>query len=118
MGFFGGAAKNFSEHTAMEIDSEIKRLIDEAYDQARNYLHDHVDELHRLAEALLELETLTGEEIRQIMRGQPIERVEIDDTAPVNRRSSVPQVSGPEITSPEPKPEQGDDGAAPVPQPG
>lgn len=113
MGMFGGAAKNFSEHTSMEIDSEIKRLIDEAYDQARTYLHDHVDELHRLAEALLEYETLTGEEIRQIMRGQPIERVEIDDTAPVNRRSSVPQVSGPEIT----KPKSGDEGGTPAPQP-
>lgn len=117
--FFGGAAKNFSEHTAKEIDSEIKRLIDEAYDQARNYLHDHVDELHRLAEALLEYETLSGEDIRQIMRGQPIERVETDDTTPVNRRSSVPQVSGPELAEPGDKPEGGEGGGMnPVPQPG
>ncbi|OUJ05630.1 ATP-dependent zinc metalloprotease FtsH [Acetobacter malorum] len=116
--FFGGAAKNFSEHTAKEIDSEIKRLIDEAYDQARNYMHDHVDELHRLAEALLEYETLSGEDIRQIMRGQPIERVETDDTTPVNRRSSVPQVSGPEIVEPTDKPDGGEGGGVnPVPQP-
>lgn len=82
--------------------------------QARNYLHDHVDELHRLAEALLEYETLTGEEIRQIMRGQPIERPEEADDGPVNRRASVPQVTG---EAPAPTPAE-DGGAVPAPQAG
>ncbi|MCP1228469.1 ATP-dependent zinc metalloprotease FtsH [Acetobacter fabarum] len=111
---FFGAARNFSEQTARDIDVEVKRLIDEAYVQARNYLHDHVDELHRLAEALLEYETLTGEEIRQIMRGQPIERPEEADDGPVNRRASVPQVTG---EAPVPTPAE-DGGAVPAPQAG
>ncbi|GBQ39897.1 ATP-dependent zinc metalloprotease FtsH [Acetobacter fabarum] len=111
---FFGAARNFSEQTARDIDVEVKRLIDEAYVQARNYLHDHVDELHRLAEALLEYETLTGEEIRQIMRGQPIERPEEADDGPVNRRASVPQVTG---EAPAPTPAE-DGGAVPAPQAG
>ncbi|MDE7548037.1 ATP-dependent zinc metalloprotease FtsH [Acetobacter fabarum] len=111
---FFGAARNFSEQTARDIDVEVKRLIDEAYVQARNYLHDHVDELHRLAEALLEYETLTGEEIRQIMRGQPIERSEEADDGPVNRRASVPQVTG---EAPAPASAE-DGGAVPAPQPG
>ena len=110
---FFGAARNFSEQTARDIDMEVKRLIDEAYVQARNYLHDHVDELHRLAEALLEYETLTGEEIRQIMRGQPIERPEETEDGPVNRRASVPQVSGEVPSGP-----ADDAGAVPAPQPG
>ena len=112
---FFGAARNFSEQTARDIDVEVKRLIDEAYVQARNYLHDHVDELHRLAEALLEYETLTGEDIRQIMRGQPIERPEEADDGPVNRRASVPQVTG-DAPSSGPTAEEG--GAVPAPQPG
>jgi cell division protease FtsH len=111
---FFGAARNFSEQTARDIDVEVKRLIDEAYVQARNYLHDHVDELHRLAEALLEYETLTGEEIRQIMRGQPIERPEEADDGPVNRRASVPQVTG-EVPASTPAE---DGGAVPAPQAG
>ncbi|WP_338333016.1 ATP-dependent zinc metalloprotease FtsH [Acetobacter sp. LMG 32666] len=112
---FFGASRNFSEQTARDIDVEVKRLIDEAYVQARNYLHDHVDELHRLAEALLEYETLTGEEIRQIMRGQPIERPEEADEGPVNRRASVPQVTG---DAPSSGPAAEDGGPVPAPQPG
>ncbi|ASC05712.1 ATP-dependent zinc metalloprotease FtsH [Acetobacter pasteurianus] len=115
-GFFAGASRNFSEETAREIDEEVRRLVDEAYVQARNYLHDHIDELRRLAEALLEYETLSGEEIRQIMRGQPIERKEEEESGPVNRRSSVPQVGGPDVQGSD-KPENGTGGPVPVPQP-
>ncbi|NHN86173.1 ATP-dependent zinc metalloprotease FtsH [Acetobacter musti] len=87
-------SKNVSEETAREIDAEVKKLIDAAYVRARTLLIDHIDELHRLAEALLEYETLSGEEIRQVLRGEPIERVEVDDAMPENRRSSVPPVIG------------------------
>ena len=90
-GLFAGASRQFSEQTAREIDEEVKSLIDIAYHEARSYLYNNIDALHRLAAALLEFETLTGEEIRQIMRGQPIERTETEDNGPVNRRSSVPQ---------------------------
>ncbi|MBB2165901.1 ATP-dependent metallopeptidase FtsH/Yme1/Tma family protein [Gluconacetobacter sp. 1b LMG 1731] len=82
--------KNVSEETVREIDDEIKRLIDSAYARARTMLIEHVDDLHRLANALLEYETLSGEEIRQVLRGEPIERVVVDDPMPENRRSSVP----------------------------
>ena len=114
-GFFGAQNRNFSEETAREIDEEIRRLIEDAYEQARNYLHGHVDELHRLANALLEYETLSGEEIRQIMRGQPIERVEEDEKGPINRRASVPQASGEEE---KPAPSVAEEGAQTMPQPG
>ncbi|MCH4092863.1 MAG: ATP-dependent zinc metalloprotease FtsH [Acetobacter peroxydans] len=114
-GFFGAQNRNFSEETAREIDEEIRRLIEDAYEQARNYLHGHVDELHRLANALLEYETLSGEEIRQIMRGQPIERAEEDEKGPINRRASVPQVSAGEER---PAPPVAEEGSQTVPQPG
>ena len=89
---FSGSTRHFSEQTAREIDEEVKSLIDVAYNEARGYLYNNIDALHRLAAALLEFETLTGEEIRQVMRGQPIERTEVEDNGPINRRSSVPQV--------------------------
>jgi cell division protease FtsH len=82
--------KNVSEETVREIDDEIKTLIDSAYVRARTLLIDHVDDLHRLAQALLEYETLSGEEIRQVLRGEPIVRVVVDDPMPENRRASVP----------------------------
>ena len=114
-GFFGGQSRNFSEETAREIDEEIRRLIEDAYEQARNYLHGHVDQLHSLANALLEYETLSGEEIRQIMRGQPIERAEEDEKGPINRRASVPQVGAGDET---PSAPVVDEGSQTMPQPG
>ncbi|MBO1328865.1 ATP-dependent zinc metalloprotease FtsH [Acetobacter suratthaniensis] len=113
--FFGGPSRNFSEETAREIDEEIRRLIEDAYEQARTYLHGHVDQLHSLANALLEFETLSGEEIRQIMRGQPIERAEEDEKGPINRRASVPQVAAGEDAPSTPAAEEGSQS---VPQPG
>ena len=113
--FFGGPSRNFSEETAREIDEEIRRLIEDAYEQARNYLHGHVDQLHSLANALLEYETLSGEEIRQIMRGQPIERAEEDEKGPINRRASVPQVGAGDET---PSAPVVDEGSQTMPQPG
>lgn len=105
--------KNVSEETVREIDDEIKILIDSAYARARTLLIEHVDELHRLAQALLEYETLSGEEIRQVLRGEPIERVVVDDPMPENRRASVPP------TPPAaPLPSPGGGGLDPAPQPG
>jgi len=82
--------KNVSEHTAREIDKEIKELIDTAYAQARSLLLTHIDDLHRLTAALLEYETLTGDEVGRIIRGEAIERPSDDDQLPDNRRASVP----------------------------
>ncbi|NVN41918.1 ATP-dependent zinc metalloprotease FtsH [Ameyamaea chiangmaiensis] len=106
--------KNVSEQTAREIDSEIKALIDEAYRKAHTLLIEHIDELHRLANALLEHETLSGEEIRMVMRGEPIERVVVDEPAQDGRRASVPQTArrpGPDSLPP-------GGGLDPAPMPG
>jgi len=82
--------KNLSEQTAREIDTEIKVLIDTAYQQARELLLTHIDDLHRLTAALLEYETLTGDDVGRIMRGEAIERASDDEQLPDNRRASVP----------------------------
>jgi cell division protease FtsH len=81
--------KNLSEATAQKIDSEIRAIIDAAYARAKTILSEHMDELHLLAKGLLEHETLSGDEIRQVIRGEPIVRNRPDE--PVNMgRGSVP----------------------------
>lgn len=65
---------NVSEETQRLIDSEVKAFVENGYQRARQILEDHNDQLHILAEALLEYETLTGDEINQVLAGQPIHR--------------------------------------------
>jgi cell division protease FtsH len=104
--------KNVSEATAREIDGEIKDIIDRAYAKARRLLTENVEELHRLARGLLEHETLSGDEIRTVLRGEPVIRKVVDEPAPESRRASVPTTGRPAA----PTPPSG--GAAPAPQPG
>ncbi|MFP4483873.1 MAG: ATP-dependent zinc metalloprotease FtsH, partial [Spirochaetaceae bacterium] len=59
--------REFSEHTAQEIDAEIKRILNEAYDRAVKTLKDHRKELDRLATRLLEKEDLEAEEIMELL---------------------------------------------------
>jgi cell division protease FtsH len=64
-------SKDYSEDTALMIDSEIKRLIFECASRARQILEEHLEKLHALARALLERETLDSEEIARILRARP-----------------------------------------------
>jgi cell division protease FtsH len=63
---------NHSEETAVLIDQEVKRLLSEAYEDTKRTLAAHVDGLHRVAQALLDHETLTGEEVRAVLAGTDI----------------------------------------------
>ncbi len=62
--------RDYSEETARKIDQEVKRLILEAYDKAQTLLKDNLEILHRLAQSLLEKETLDGETIDRIIQGK------------------------------------------------
>jgi cell division protease FtsH len=105
--------RGVSEATAQLIDSEVRRLIEEAETTARNILIEHIDELHRISQALLEYETLSGDEIRGLLRGEAIVRRDPDDTpaAPPamptrptsGRRPSVPTAGRPASLEPEPQ---------------
>ncbi|MGH6690636.1 MAG: ATP-dependent zinc metalloprotease FtsH, partial [Gammaproteobacteria bacterium] len=64
-------AKDYSEDTALQIDSEIKRLVMECASRAKQILEDNIEKLHALARALLERESLDGEEIARILRTRP-----------------------------------------------
>ena len=59
--------QSVSEAVAQKIDKEIRRLVDEGYDQAKKILTEKIDDLHKIAKALMTYETLTGEEIENII---------------------------------------------------
>ena len=63
--------KHYSEKTAAEIDSEIKRIIDEAYDRCTQILSEHKDKLEFIAEFLLKYETMDGDQFEAAMSGEP-----------------------------------------------
>jgi cell division protease FtsH len=71
---FYAATKDFSEDTARIIDEEVKKIIDTALNKAKEILQDKKADLEKLARALLEFETLTGEEIKDILAGREIRR--------------------------------------------
>jgi cell division protease FtsH len=108
-------SQTISGATAKMIDEEIRRLIEEAEDKAREVLSTHLDDLHNVTKALLEYETLTGEEVQAVIDGDEIHRAEPGDSeGDSGRRSSVPSsgkpakgpgTDAPGGMDPEPQPE-------------
>jgi cell division protease FtsH len=91
--------KNYSESTAVAIDAEIKAIIMRGMERAERLLAENIDELHRLAAALLEREILDGDEIDRIIRGETLPPV-----APrANGKGSQQSQNGPGVTSTAPK---------------
>lgn len=75
-----GHGKDFSEDTSRLIDSEVRRIIDTAHEQAKTLLAENKDLLHKLAAALLERETISGDEIDTLINGgelPPLEKVAV-----------------------------------------
>ncbi len=64
--------RDYSEDTAVKIDDEVRRLVDEGYRRASTIIEEHSDALVRIAEALLEREVLDGSEIKQLIEGTPL----------------------------------------------
>ena len=62
--------KNMSDATAAEVDAEVRRIVETAYATARKVLTENLDQLHTLGKGLLEYETLSGEEINALLRGE------------------------------------------------
>jgi cell division protease FtsH len=62
--------KAISDETAKQIDAEVRRIIDECYEKARDILEENVDKLHLMAEALMQYETIDSDQIDDIMEGR------------------------------------------------
>jgi len=65
--------------TAEAIDNEVKRLLDNAYAEAERIIRENRDNVENITQALLKYETLSGEEINAIIRGESIERSSVSD---------------------------------------
>ena len=59
--------QNMSEETAKKIDAEVKKIVDKGYERAKKVLNEKIDDLHKIAKALLIYETLSGDEIRDLI---------------------------------------------------
>ncbi len=85
--------QNMSEETAKIVDAEIKRLVTGGYEEAKKILTDHQNEWETLSNALLEYETLTGDEIKAVIKGEKIDK---SSDSPVEEgkrtHSSVPEI--------------------------
>jgi cell division protease FtsH len=94
LGMSVARTQNVSEATAQKIDMEIRRLVEEGHNEARRILEEKHAELEILAKGLLEFETLTGDEIRDLLLGKrPNREAIIEPTSP--RGSAVPPAGKP-----------------------
>jgi cell division protease FtsH len=89
--------REVSEQTAQQVDAEVKRVITNAFDRAKQVLTDHLDLLHKVASALLERETLTREDIQVLQRGETL------PPRPVEPRPLAPSATPTPVTAPEPR---------------
>jgi cell division protease FtsH len=98
--------KNVADATASIIDSEIRRIVDEAYTHATKILKKNSNELERLAQGLLEYETLNGDEIRIIVEGGTLSRPDpadvVDTPRTKRKRASIPGSNRPKNPGSEP----------------
>ncbi len=85
--------KNVSENTAQEIDKEVRKIVDEAYKKARLIIKKNITQLHRLAKGLLHYETLTGDEIKDIIKGKKIKKTIVEKAKNKNKNfTPIPSV--------------------------
>ena len=111
-GYQGNATGlSVSAHTKELIEEEVKRLISDAYDRAYQILTERKEDWERLAQGLLEYETLTGEEIERVMRGEPPHAGDKPDPS-----DDKPSLTAIPKTKPKARPE-GDGGLEPEPEP-
>ncbi|MGC1302187.1 MAG: ATP-dependent zinc metalloprotease FtsH [Caulobacteraceae bacterium] len=89
LGMSMGNRQNISEETSKKIDAEVKRLTQAGFEEARRIITERLEDLHTLAKAMLEYETLTGQEITDVLKGIPPKRDEIEE-APPGPAVSVP----------------------------
>ena len=87
------ARKDYSESTAKAIDAEVHRIVDDAYHRAKKLLEENRDQLAAVAEALLEREVLSSEEVQLVLEGKPLPE-------------PAPAPAAPDPESADPAPEQ------------
>jgi cell division protease FtsH len=74
------AEPDYSDEIAREIDDEIRRIVEEAHERARQVLTEHMDDLHRISQILIERETIDKDEFERLLAGEPEESVFAEPT--------------------------------------
>jgi len=98
--------RDFSEDTAIKIDQEVRRIISDQYERARNIITENRETMIRLSETLLERESLDGVQIRRIVAGLPLddqppapkddeERPQLKEPATIPLKPILPPITGP-----------------------
>jgi len=95
LGYSVNRQKNMSNETAQAIDKEIRRIVEQGYDRAKSVLNEFREQLETLAKALLEYETLSGDEIKTVLDGGTIDRGGAKGPALPAGGSSVPKAKRP-----------------------
>ncbi len=90
--------RDFSEETARQIDLEVRRLIDEAYQSANTIISANQDAMHRIAAALLERETIDAEEVKMLIEGRTLPAMKSSLAAPSDGGGGVQQVLKPDTS--------------------
>jgi cell division protease FtsH len=90
LGQQGGGSSQISDKTAQDIDDEVRRFVDDAYAYATKTLKKHHKELKLIAENLIEYETLSGDEITDLINGKKIDRSDPKGDSAVKPRASTP----------------------------
>ncbi len=103
--------RDYSEDTAIQIDREVRRIVEEGYKRASNCLESNKESLIRLAEALLEFETLDSWEIEALVKGLPMAKTKPVSTptpdsegSPVKEKTTSPHGPLPQLINPKGKP--------------
>ncbi|MFA6544705.1 MAG: ATP-dependent zinc metalloprotease FtsH [Limisphaerales bacterium] len=113
-----GRRKDYSEHTAQEIDTEVKRIIDEGYAVAKKLIEENRDKLEAIARALLEFETLDGSQVEEIIRTgkmtNPPPPPALTPAPPTGAPAGTPLPEPPRTTPPPLEPGLGAPAPAPV----
>ncbi len=112
LGSYGGGT-NHSAATQKIIDDKVKELVDQGYETAKRILTEKRDDLERLAQGLLEYETLTGSEITRVIAGEPLNRGDDGDHTGTGGSASITAIPK---TKPR-KPRNNDGGMEPEPTP-
>jgi len=87
-----GSEPDYSEEMAREIDDEIRRVIEEAHERARGVLREHMEELHKISELLIERETIDKDQFERLLAGEAPEAVFVEEpTAPEAEPEKKPE---------------------------
>ena len=95
LGYSVNRSRQMSNETAQAIDNEIRKVVEDGYSRAKHLLDEHREQLEKLAQALLEYETLSGDEIKKVLAGETIDRGSSKGPSLPAAGSSIPKSKRP-----------------------